>query len=497
MKGKGVSSRSVECVGSAARTQTGPGTAEGVDKMSKCDRFLGLWLVFALVQLWLLPVLADNRTFAQEITVVFRYDDPSATSDTDIENRLIATFREHQITCTWSVIPFVYAGDCTEAGAQRNIPLPEEKAKLLRAAVQDGVLEIAQHGYTHQPLGLPDTPAEFVGSGYAEQLDRLKKGKDFLEHVLGVPITIFVPPWNRYDADTTYALEQLEFECLSAAVSTTTEGSEALSYLPATCSLEQTRAAIEAARRIGDPGAIVVVLFHGYDFAKPDEKRGPWTYDEFTALLKWVVRQPDVQIKTFGELLDANVDLSKGRLLANRPFARLFPLPPYIPPFLPALLRVPIGVYWSCDSAAKVERARVILYAGTAGFYLSSAAIAAAVVLLGRRVASSGSALLARRVRYTVLAFLVVSVAYGCRNLQLDYKTAVVISTLTGAYVAMRGPTLRNGMPASTDSSSRINDRRRRLPRPASPPCVGKRDTPPDFRDGCQGRAGQNPVMTP
>jgi len=177
---------------------------------------LASWHAIVLLLMALWPTWCRADIAPKAITVVFRYDDPSAKTNTDIEGQLIAAFRQYNMCCTFAVIPFVVR-DVHDPKPQEYLPLPEERAQLFAGAAREGVLEIAQHGYSHQTNGLQaEGYSEFAGLKYEEQVQKIKKGKEFLEQKLGMPVLTFVPPWNSYDVDTLRALEQTGFQCLSS-----------------------------------------------------------------------------------------------------------------------------------------------------------------------------------------------------------------------------------------------------------------------------------------
>jgi len=80
--------------------------------------------------------------------------------------------------------------------------------------------ELAQHGYTHDPVGegrggpLYDDRSEFAGVDPAEQERRIGAGRDILESH-GIEPTTFVPPWHEYDRTTVRALTDAGFDCLN------------------------------------------------------------------------------------------------------------------------------------------------------------------------------------------------------------------------------------------------------------------------------------------
>ncbi len=138
---------------------------------------------------------ADRSNHERKINVVFRYDDPSAGSETEFELKIIAAFREHNATVTFGVIPFICAGDAHDTSPQDVIPLGPKKGKLLGKAVKEGVLDIALHGYSHQTR-ISDAVhrTEFRGLDYDSQFEKLSKGKKQLEEMTKAPISAFIPP---------------------------------------------------------------------------------------------------------------------------------------------------------------------------------------------------------------------------------------------------------------------------------------------------------------
>ena len=61
---------------------------------------------------------ANTTTEGKQIIVVFRFDDYSSRSSTDIEIKLIDAFQKYNACCTFGVIPFVCTGDVHDAHPQ-------------------------------------------------------------------------------------------------------------------------------------------------------------------------------------------------------------------------------------------------------------------------------------------------------------------------------------------------------------------------------------------
>ena len=253
----------------------------------------------------------------KQINVIFRFDDYSAISNTQMELKIIDAFRRHKACLTIGVIPYACAEDIHDPTAQDLIPLPLKKGEILKKGLHDGIVDIALHGYSHQTISTEQW-TEFSGLDYNSQIKRLTKGKKFLEDMIDAPVSIFVPPWNRYDANTLRALETLGFTTLSAD-NKKREVTQActLNFLPYSCNLFRLRDAVKKARISPDPQPIIVVLFHEYDFKEINEKRGRITYQAFNELLDWVSSQEDVRLLSISQTTQKRHDLSASRFLVN------------------------------------------------------------------------------------------------------------------------------------------------------------------------------------
>jgi predicted deacetylase len=245
----------------------------------------------------LAPTTAGNPT-QRQITVVLRYDDFSARSETQFETRLIEAFRERKLTCTFGIIPLVCAGDFSDPRPQELLSLPPEKVQLLREAVEAGIVEPALHGFSHQTNGLNAADySEFDGLEYAEQIEKIRRGKSFLEEQLKTRVDVFCPPWHSYDANTIRALENASFRYISASFRSSVECPSSLRFVPATCDVIRLRQAVDHARSAPDKAPAIIVLFHPYDFTEVDRHQGLFTFEGFLGVLDWLVKQQDVRVK--------------------------------------------------------------------------------------------------------------------------------------------------------------------------------------------------------
>lgn len=255
---------------------------------------------------------------AKEIKVVFRFDDYCARSTTEAELRIIDSFRNNKASFTIGVIPFICAEEVRDPSPQDELPLTSKKADILRAGYEDNILDVALHGYSHQTIIAEDL-TEFSNLDYSNQLERLAKGKTYLEHIIGAPVTTFIPPWNKYDLNTIRALEELGFSTLSSDHSGEVPEDTKIDFLvPFTCELPQLRDAVKAARTSSNTQPLIVVLFHEYEFKEVDEKKGIITYKELSDLLNWLKLQKDIQLLSISQATTVINDMGAKRFLLNK-----------------------------------------------------------------------------------------------------------------------------------------------------------------------------------
>jgi hypothetical protein len=245
---------------------------------------------------------AGAAVTAKSIRIAFRYDDCSLTSPSALEDSLLAAAARYGIPLTFGVVP-------APAGIDDSLPpghgpLPADRIARLQAAARSGNLEIALHGCAHATRR-PGTKSEFAGVAPRTQDSLLARGLAALAPLEPAPRT-FIPPWNAYDGATLAFLERHGFRTLSALAGGTlrTGGRPtALAFVPATCLLTETRAAVAEARRRG--GGVIVPYFHPYEFKEIDPKRGFVTFAGFDSLLAWIGSQADVEATTLGALGEA------------------------------------------------------------------------------------------------------------------------------------------------------------------------------------------------
>jgi len=345
----------------------------------------------------------------KQINVVFRFDDYSSRSSTDMELRIIDAFRNNKSSITFGVIPFISSGDLRNPCPQDVFPLTSMKANILKTAFKDGTLEIALHGYSHHTIDAKHM-TEFSGLDYSRQVERIAKGKQLLEEMICSPITTFVPPWNTYDLNTLRALEKLRFSTLSASRGGPVRENSLLNFLPATCILPQLRAAVKAARLSSDIQPVIIVLFHEYDFREIDARRGNTTYQEFYDLLMWLKSQADVRLLSIGQATKIVNDLNANRFLLNKRINSLWNL-------LPSFLLKGHGNLYA-DSAELLR----MLWLPFGVFYLTIATLAASISFMIGYLVFPKSAFIANICKYGSIAMTIIILIYAFLSLQISFK---------------------------------------------------------------------------
>ncbi|MBI3431373.1 MAG: polysaccharide deacetylase family protein [Hydrogenophilales bacterium] len=226
------------------------------------------------------------------IDVAIRFDDPSATSDHALERAILHAMAAHDVCATFAVIP--YAGQQT---------LPAGSVPHLVEAQQCGRVEIAQHGFSHEPWRPEaELPSEFSGLDPAAQTEKIAAGRAALEQAFGVAVTGFVPPFNTFDHVTAAVLSSQGFLYLSAGGEHGVVEAGRLAQLPRTCQITELRHAVSEARRRPQGDLAVVAVMHHYDFRESGHADAPLTLQNLAELFRWLRQQPEVRLNTLGQL---------------------------------------------------------------------------------------------------------------------------------------------------------------------------------------------------
>jgi peptidoglycan/xylan/chitin deacetylase (PgdA/CDA1 family) len=236
------------------------------------------------------------------ISICFRFDDPSATSDHDLERKILEIFAQRHVPLCVAAIPF------TRASNREPVPLSGQNAAHLLEAERAGAIEIAQHGHSHLRRGANQrgVRSEFAGVPAVDQTRLIGEGRKHLATVLGHDVSGFVPPWNTYDQSTMQAVAAAGFEFLSAGPEVVPFGT--LPVVPATCSLRDARRAAEGALFFRSLAPLLVVVFHPDDFEefrfppRPDEAPPFTNLRELEALLDWIQSTPHMRTEAISRI---------------------------------------------------------------------------------------------------------------------------------------------------------------------------------------------------
>jgi len=309
----------------------------------------------------------------KDIVVVFRYDDYCDRSDTETERQIFAAFAKHGLKLTVGVVPFPVAGRFVDTSPQETLELSDEKTAMIVVAIEAGIVEPAQHGYSHQSVrgkwegGL----SEFAGVDYKTQLRKIRTGKEYLERRLGRRMDIFIPSYNDHNVETLKALDEAGFRIIAGGRYGPYVKGLRLVSLPFTCYLHSLKVVVEVARRLPEPQPLIIILFHESDFIEFDKRRGYLTYEDFDDLLAWVAAQPDIRVLTHTEVLEGVKGINTDRSVA---FSEFSTSTRWLPPFL---IPLKTGIYLPAETARSLVQSGWVF----TGVYLLAVLIAASLLV--------------------------------------------------------------------------------------------------------------------
>jgi peptidoglycan/xylan/chitin deacetylase (PgdA/CDA1 family) len=262
------------------------------------------------------------------ITVFFRFDDYAEISPVVVESQLVEALERHGLCATFSVVPSITEGSYHVAGDRRELPLGPGKIRFLQEKVASGAVDVAAHGWNHRTVARQMPHSEFVGVPLEAQVESLDKGKELFARTADLHPTVFVPPWNAYDAHTLEALSRTGFACLSAnRYGQVTDG---LRFAPITADFLELRDAVARARNSQDSDPIIGVILHPYDFKSSGDSRAVTDAAGFDAELAWLATQKDVAVVSISELARNNATLDANRFRANQPLWFESIVPPFV-----------------------------------------------------------------------------------------------------------------------------------------------------------------------
>jgi peptidoglycan/xylan/chitin deacetylase (PgdA/CDA1 family) len=229
------------------------------------------------------------------IRIALRFDDPSPTSDHELERQLLAILARLDIPITAAVVPF---------GRNRE-PIQADNVPHLVAAHAAGLLEVAQHGLMHKPMATNSqgVPSEFQGVPEQEQAHQIDEGLRLLRATFPRRITGFIPPWNTYDTSTLNLLCSRGFEYISISNSTRIWRKPGIRMLSHTCHISQLEGAYLQAKCYNNP-AIIIAILHHYDFngASAGYQHTSQLPGRLEETLNWLRGEADVEFTTLANI---------------------------------------------------------------------------------------------------------------------------------------------------------------------------------------------------
>jgi len=241
----------------------------------------------------------EKKPLNKNIYIIFRYDDTCVYSNSQIETQLLTLFNKHHFPLTFAVIPYRCEGEPINPSPQKVLPLTTKKSQILQPFIDNGTLEIALHGYSHQTVSTK-VWTEFENVSYTTQKKHLIEGKKLLESLFHNTITSFVPPYNTYDTNTISILESLGITTISANLNAPTFQKSKIHFLSHTITLDQIERTIQKEQTKETP-SFIVVMFHEYNFSNisvKGVKKPEITFKEMNTLLTYLKRQKHIHITT-------------------------------------------------------------------------------------------------------------------------------------------------------------------------------------------------------
>jgi peptidoglycan/xylan/chitin deacetylase (PgdA/CDA1 family) len=277
-----------------------------------------LVVVLLLTALAVLGSMLPSKNGHQQLTIVLRYDDYSAVSNTYLESQILEELDKHQLPCIFAAIPCVTAHGFRNSQPADSLLMDAEKVAMLKPYIDKGLVELCVHGCTHQTLPNKDLRemSEFEGLTYEQQVARLAHGKSILEEQFQCPIVSFVPPWGNYDDNTIRAVEAVGFSIISADPRGPALKESSLLYVPGTCRIHQLKEAIAEARSLpSSNSALITAVIHPYDFIESDVQRGVMTFQQFKDLLAEISQDPTLRFTTAAGATQLISDLGASRFM--------------------------------------------------------------------------------------------------------------------------------------------------------------------------------------
>jgi len=258
--------------------------------------------------LFILLLFAGNNLFAgdSKIKVVFRYDD-FTLQNVPFQDSLLSIFDSNSIPVSIAVIPYDKTADPKPYNS-----MTQQQMAYLQELIHKNIVEVAQHGFNHTK----NSKSEFKDVKEEKQYALIEKGKKYLDSVLNVNITTFIPPWNQYDSTTLEVLAKLGFKGISAdlyGVAT----SNTIHYMP--CTDKYVHDIKDLVSKNRDRDVTLIVMLHDFNFKGDGNEyyiKRKSTLIELKEVLKWL-KENNIQCCTFSQLISSGEDFGKERYLVN------------------------------------------------------------------------------------------------------------------------------------------------------------------------------------
>lgn len=286
------------------------------------------------VFLVLLALFFLSSLMIANVPIIFRYDDYCASDDPDrllVDERILDIHSRYGVPIVLGVIP-----EQNPSGDYPTAPLIEDEQRmtLLRTIMDQGLVEIALHGYTHENLVSEGRPSEFTGLPRDEQMKRIIQGKKSLEEWLDIEVDVFIPPFNTYDNTTLEILNQEGFRIISAGKSSAPEAVDLISipYWILLRSIDINLLLKEAEK--SESFHPIVFLIHEYDFFESNSRQAVISLDDYEQAVSRVSSSNNLYGTTFSQLADDQRSLERLRSATTRVIVLEYNLRRFVPGFL-------------------------------------------------------------------------------------------------------------------------------------------------------------------
>jgi len=247
--------------------------------------------------------ITSNRV--EKIFLIFRMDDYSTDSNSEIESKIFEIFSKDSLPIIVGITPFSYDD------SNNLIPLGYKKKELIFKYLDQKNFSIALHGYSHKNFSKENRyKYEFTDLPLEKQNEMIVKGKGFIDSTFGKNVKIFIPPWNGYDDKTIYALEKNNFQLISAGIRGFHKKTN-LKFLPLTGTIKDLEKSLEHAKKSREKNPLIIVNFHSFEFKNDNY------LENFKNELKRLKQNRKIVLVGLEELLE-NFSLSDEIFIKNK-----------------------------------------------------------------------------------------------------------------------------------------------------------------------------------